>query len=219
MKAQRKDSDIKKDILDELKWSSQVYETEIGVIVNDGAVTLTGTVPRYNDKEGAKNAAKRIKGVRAIADEIEVKLPIDMEESDEEIAHRISYILKWNSNIPGEKIQATVRQGVVNLSGEVDWGHQKNQVKKLVEDIKGVKMVFSSINLAKKTTSKDVKHEIVKALHRHVNFEADRINVSVENGTVTLDGEVDNYFDLDLVEDAAWSAFGVTKVVDKLRVA
>ena len=90
MKTQRKDSDIKKDILDELKWSPQVFETEIGVIVNDGAVTLMGTVPRYNDKEGAKNAAKRIKGVRAIADEIEVKLPIGCCQTNTNYSPKVS---------------------------------------------------------------------------------------------------------------------------------
>jgi osmotically-inducible protein OsmY len=215
----RKDSYVKKDILDELKWTPQIDQTEIGVIVDSGAVTLTGHVPRYVDKEAAKSAAKRIKGVRAIADEIEVKLPSQMEGRDEEIAHRISEILKWNAQLPGDEIQANVRDGVVNLSGEVDWYYQKGYVKSLVENIKGVKAIFNSIKLKKKTTSKDVKHEIVKALHRHAAFEANKVNISVANGTVTLEGEVDAYSDINLIEDAAWSASGVSKVVDKLRIA
>ncbi len=215
----RTDSDIKEDILDELNWVPQVNETEIGVIVEDGAVTLSGTVPRYADKEAAKNAVKHIKGVRAIADKINVKLAYETEGSDEEVAHRISNILQWNSQIPGEGIQATVRQGVVNLSGEVDWYYQKNTIKKLVENIKGVKGIFSDIKLKKKTTSKDVKHEIVKALHRHATFESNKVNVSITGGTVTLEGVVDSYADVDLIEGAAWSASGVTKVIDKIRVA
>lgn len=215
----RKDADIQKDIIAELKWCPEVEETEIGVIVKDGAVTLTGTVPKYSDKEAAKKAAKRIKGVRAIADEMEVKLAYQMEGSDEEIAHRIANIFSWNSQIPGDDVKAEVRNGIVSLSGEVDWQYQKNTVQSYVKDIKGVKSVLNNIKIRERANAGDIKNEIVKALHRHATIEADHVKVMVEGSTVTLTGDVDTYFDMDLVEDAAWAAPGVTKVVDKLRVA
>tara|TARA_R110002124_G_scaffold233406_1_gene398690 strand:- start:58933 stop:59601 length:669 start_codon:yes stop_codon:yes gene_type:complete len=214
----RKDSDIKADIIEELKWAPEVEETQIGVIVADGAVTLTGTVSKYSYKEAAKLATKRIKGVKAIADEIEVKLPAQMAGSDEEIAHHIANIFEWNIQIPGEDIKATVRNGIVSLSGEVDWQYQKNYVKQHIQGIKGVKSVMNNILIRKRATAENVKNEIVKALHRHAGLEAANVNVSVANGTVTLNGKVDTYFDMDVVEDAAWAAAGVTQVVDKLRV-
>lgn len=216
---QRKDSDIQKDIMAELKWAPEVEETEVGVTVNDGAVTLTGIVPKYSDKEAAKRAAKRIKGVRAVADEMDVKLPWQMKGTDEEIAHRISNIFAWHSQIPGDDVKAEVRNGMVSLSGDVDWQYQKTYIQNMVQGIAGVKAVVNSISIRKRATSKDVKHEIVKALHRHAGLEASNVNVSVQGDTVTLNGEVDTYFDMDIVEDAAWAAPGVTKVVDKLRIA
>jgi osmotically-inducible protein OsmY len=214
----RKDSDIKTDIIDELKWAPEIQETEIGVIVKNGAVILAGTVSKYAEKEAAKHAAKRIKGVKAVADEIEVKLPSQMIGSDEEIAHHIANIFEWNTQIPGDDIKASVRKGIVTLSGEVDWQYQKNYVKQHIQGIKGVKSVMNDIIIRKRATARDVKNEIVRALHRHAGLEAANVNVSVVNGTVTLDGKVDTYYDMDVVEDAVWAAPGVTHLVDKLRV-
>jgi osmotically-inducible protein OsmY len=215
----RKDSDIQKDILAELKWTPEVEETEVGVIVQDGAVRLTGIVPSWSDKEAAKRAAKRIKGVRAVADDMEVKSPYQREGSDEEIAHRIARIFEWNYQIPGDDLKAEVNNGIVSLSGDVDWQYQKNYAQRQVEGIKGVKSVLNSIKIRQRASAGDIKNEIVKALHRHATIEADHVKVMVEGSTVTLTGDVDTYFDMDLVEDAAWAAPGVTKVVDKLRVA
>ncbi len=215
----RKDADIQKDILAELKWAPEVKETDIGVIVKNGAVTMTGTVPSYFDKEAAKRAAKRVKGVRAIADEIEVKLFPEMAGTDEDIAERIARIFEWNTQIPGDDIQADVRNGAVTLSGNVDWQYQKNYAERQVEGVKGVKSVSNTINIRKRVAAYDVKKEIIQALHRHATVEAANVNVAVVDGTVTLTGEIDNYFDMNLVENAAWAAPGVSKVVDKLRVA
>lgn len=218
MALQRNDSDLQRDILKELKWEPQVAETDIGVIVKDGAVTLMGTVPSYTDKIAAKRAAKRIKGVRAIADELQVKLPVQMEGSDEDIAHRIAKMFEWNAAIPADDIKAEVRNGIVTLSGAVDWHYLSNNVRRQVEDIRGVKHVINDITVRKRTTSYDVKHEIEEALRRHADVEASRVKVSVSGSTVTLEGTVDSFPEIDLIEDAAWAAQGVTRVIDHLRV-
>lgn len=215
----RKDSDIQKDILNELKWEPSVKETDIGVIVKEGAVTLTGFVPSYMDKLSAMRATKRISGVRAIADEIEVRLPAQMEGSDEEIALRIAHIFDWSSYISAEDIKAEVRKGIVTLSGDVDWQYQKNYAQSQLVTIKGVKSIINNINIRKRAAILDVKHEIEAALRRHANIEASKVNVAITGGTVTLSGDIDSYPERDLVENAVWSAPGVVKVVDNLHVA
>lgn len=215
----RKDADIKKDILDELSWRTpQVNADDIGVIVDDGAVRLTGIVPYWYQKDAVKKAVKRIKGVCAIVDDIEVKLPSQLEGSDEDIAHRIAKLFDWNIQIPGDDIDADVHEGRVTITGEVNWQFQRNYVQRQIEGIKGVKSVLNNITLRKQSSSSDIKNEIIKALHRHASLEAKNVKVSVAGGTVTLEGNVDNYFDLDLIEDAVWAAPGVQKVVDKMSV-
>lgn len=213
----RVDADIKKDILAELKWDPEIDETDIGVTVKDGSAVLMGTVSSYFQKTAAGRAAKRIRGVRSIADEIEVKLPYQMEGSDEDISQRISDLFEWNAQIPADDIKSVVRSGIVTISGDVDWQYQKNYIQKQVEDIKGVRSVINNINLRKKATASDIKNEIMRALYRHASVEASRVNVSIDGGTVTLTGTVDNYFEKDLIKNAVWSAAGVTKVTDNIR--
>src|SRR5579885_590716 len=136
MTTHRIDTDIQKDILAELKWDPQVRETDIGVIVKDGAVTLKGSVPFYSHKYAAKNAVKRIRGVRALVDEIEVHSVHQMEGSDKDIAEHIAHLFEWNTQIPGDDIRADVDRGTVILSGEVDWQYQRDYAQKQVETIK-----------------------------------------------------------------------------------
>jgi osmotically-inducible protein OsmY len=214
----RKDTDIQKDILDELKWEPAVKQTDIGVIVKDGAVVLTGTVPSYTDKLAAHSAAKRINGVRSIADKIEVKLPAQMAGSDEDIAQRVAQILEWNVQIPSDSIKPEVRKGIVTLSGTVDWQFQRSDAQRQIEGIKGVKSIINSITLRSQAAVTDVKHEIEEALRRHANTEAAKVRVSVIDGAVTLSGDVDSYAEMGLIEDAAWATKGVTKVIDNLRI-
>jgi osmotically-inducible protein OsmY len=218
MTIRRTDSDIKQDILTELKWDPEVSETEIGVVVKDGAASLKGNVPAYSHKYAAVRAVKRIRGVRAVADEIEVKTPVQLEGSDEDIAHRIARLFEWNVQIPGDSLKAEVRKGVVTLTGEVDWRYQRGYAEMQVRDIKGVKSIMNNINIRKRAILPDIKNEIMKALHRHASIEAGRVKVSESNGTVTLSGTVGNYFEKDMIEDAVWAAQGVTKVIDKLEV-
>ncbi len=218
MTMHRLDADIKNDILAELKWDPQVKETDIGVIVKDGAVTLTGTVPFYMQKYAAEKAAKRVKGVWVIAEEIEVKSPPLAAGGDEDIAERLARIFEWNAQIPSDDIKAIVREGVVNLTGEVDWEFQRNYVQRQVGAIKGVRSVVNGIHLRKRPVAADIKTDIVRALYRHANVEANRVAVSVSNGVVTLSGDVSSYAEKGLIRNVAWSAPGVTNVVDNLGV-
>lgn len=214
----RPDSDVKKDVLSELDWEPEVTETEIGVIVKDGAVTLTGWVPSYLDKLAAKRAAKRVTGVRAVADEIEVRLPSALSVADDEIARRVAHILEWGAGLPAD-VKAEVDDGLVTLSGTADWHYQRNNAKKQVEAVKGVTSVINNIVVRQRATPADVKKQIESALHRHADVEAGKIRVSVIDGTVTLSGEVDSVHEMDLVEDAAWATPGVVSVRDDLRLA
>jgi len=217
MTTHRTDTAIKQDILDELKWDPKVTETEIGVTVKDGAVTLTGNVPLYSHKYAAHQAAKRIKGVRVIVDEVQVEIPSLMVGSDPDIAKHIAHIFEWNTQIPADKIKAEVKNGYVTVSGEVDWQYQRNYIQKLVEDVKGVRAVINSINIRKRAAVPDIRDAIVKALHRHAGVEADRIGILTFNGQVTLTGNVDSYLERDLIENAVWATPGVTEVLDYLN--
>jgi len=215
----RSDSEIKKDIQAELKWDPKIKETEVGVIIKDGAVTLTGVVSNFSQKKAAKNVAKRIRGVRAIADDMEVELPHQAAGSDKDIAERIAHIFEWNAHIPGDDIKAEVRNGCVTLSGKVDWQYQREAAKRQIEFISGVKSINNNIILRKHLKASDLKNKIVKALHRHAKIEANHVSVLAEGDMVTLSGHVDTYFEKELIENTVWAAQGVNKVIDKLIVA
>jgi osmotically-inducible protein OsmY len=200
----KSDSQIKQDVLAELKWDAEIDESKIGVAVTNGAVTLTGHVPSYRQKMAAKRATKRVAGVLAVVDKTEVLLESEHHSTDEGLAERIANVLKWNVATPNN-IKAEVRKGIVTLTGEVDWHYQRANILKNVEHVGGVIDVVNFIN-------------IKSALQRHADVEAAKIAVIVSNGTVTLSGTVDSMAEMDRVEDAVWAAPGVTKVVDNLRV-
>ena len=215
----RIDLDIKSDIEDELLWDPRVTETEIGVIVDDGVVTLTGTVDSLPTKWAAEEAALRVKGVKAVANDVEVRIPDASERSDEDIARAAAAALEWNVTIP-EGVQATVDNGWVTLSGQVEWQYQKSAAKNAVEKLTGVKGVFNNITVKTKAqaSTSDVKKKIESTLARHASLDAKAITVKTHDGTVTLEGTVHSWAERNAVEDAAWSAPGVTEVEDRLVV-
>jgi osmotically-inducible protein OsmY len=215
----RSDEEIRDDVIAEIEWDPRIKSTEVGVTVKDGAVTLMGTVDTYAEKLAAEQAAKRVKGVRAIAENIEVVLAPSHKATDEEIAERIAHILQWNSSIPGDDIKAEVRKGFVTLTGEVDWNFQRETAKNLISSVRGVFAVSNMIKVKTRIQSRDVTREITRALHRNADVEASRIKVDVAGGRVTLKGDVKAWYERKLVEDAVWAAPGVTDVVDNLRVS
>ena len=214
----RTDADIKKDLVAELQWDPQVDEAHIGVAVEGGAVTLTGSVKTYAARRAAERAALRVGGVKAVAEDLKVELQPDHVQDDSEIAKRIAHLLSWDSGIPHEHIQAEVRNGFVTLTGEVPWRFQRDVVEERVTRLRGVRSIANNIRVAQPASVPEVKREIVRALHRSADVEAGRIEVDVQGSKVTLKGTIRAWYERELAEKAAWSAPGVTAVVDQLRI-
>jgi len=213
------DAQIKADVVAELKWDAEIDETKIGVAVGNGAVTLSGHSPTFRQKMEAASVAKRVKGVLAIVNKIDVLLEREFRTTDEGLAERIANVLKWNVSIPGKEIKATVKDGVVSLSGQVEWQYQRANILRNIEHVAGVVNVLDHMTVKPAATATDVQQKIKSALLRHADVEASNVMVSVANGIVTLSGTVESMEEMDRVEDAAWAAPGVTRVIDNLRVA
>ena len=213
------DAQLKKDILDELDWDPEVDASKIGVSISDGAVTLTGHVATYRQKIAAKNAAKRVGGVHALVDKLDVLLGREFSTTDEGLAERVSHVLMWNISAPGKNVRAEVKDGVVTLTGAVEWQYQRENIIKNIEHIGGVKNVVNLITVRPRLSAADLQQKITDALKRHAEIEASKVKVTVDGGTVTLDGTVETIAERDHVEDAAWAAPGVSRVIDHLRVA
>jgi len=215
----KSDAQIKADVIAELKWDAEIDETKIGVAVSNGAVTLTGHSPTFRQKMEAAMAAKRVAGVLAIVNNVEVLLDREFRTTDEGLAERIANVLKWNVSVPGKEIKATVKNGIVTLTGQVDWQYQRSNILRNIEHVGGVVNVLDHMTLKPAASMVDVQKKIKDALMRHADVEASNVTVLVANGTVTLTGTVESMEEMDRVEDAAWTAPGVTKVIDNLRVA
>jgi osmotically-inducible protein OsmY len=212
------DAQLKRDVAAELSWDAEIDESKIGVIVSKGSVRLTGHVPTYRQKIAAKSATKRVAGVLAVVDEIEVQLPSQHKATDAGLAERIANVLRWNISSHHRDIKAEVENGVVTLSGEIDWQYQRANILQNIEHVSGVIDVVDLITLKPRASAGDIQMRIMEALKRHADVEATRIQVSAIDGTVTLSGTVESIDEMDRIECAAWAAPGVTKVVDNLRI-
>lgn len=214
------DTQLQQDVLDELKWEPSLSEKEIGVAVKDGVVTLTGFVNTYAQKFTAEHAVGVVSGVKAVADELEVKLPTSLQRTDTELAHAVVNALKWDIEVPDDKIKATVDKGWVDLSGEVEWQYQKYAAQAAVRNLAGVRGVSNLIRVSpKKISTYEVGQKIKDSLRRHAELDADGITVESKDGTVTLRGTVHSFTERQDAEAAAWRAPGVTKVDDRLAVS
>jgi osmotically-inducible protein OsmY len=212
------DAQLKQDVVDELKWDPAVDQTKIGVAVTEGAATLSGYVSNYAEKVAAKAAARRVDGVHAVVDKIDVQVASRHRASDEGLAERISHVLTWNVSASGKSIKAEVKNGIVTLIGEVDWHYQRANVLQNIEHVAGVIGVIDLVKIRPRASAGDVQEWISAALKRHADIEASRVSVTIANGTVTLSGEVESLAEMDRVERAAWAAPGIIEVVDNLRV-
>lgn len=211
---------LRQGVLDELEYEPSVKAAHIGVTVDKGVVTLTGHVATYAEKLAAVVAVRRVKGVRAIADEIEVRYPSDKKTSDDEIARRAIDILGWDTMVPSGSIQVMVRHGQVTLTGSVDWQYQKRSAEDDIRRLSGVQGVIDNIEVKPRIRAEDVKRKIEDALVRHGQIEAKAIRVTVrDNDSVVLEGKVDNWDERYAVENAAWSAPGVKSVEDRLTLS
>jgi osmotically-inducible protein OsmY len=208
---------LRQDVVDELEFEPSVDAAHIGVAVDKGVVTLTGHVASYAEKQAAIAAVRRVKGVRAIAEEIEVRYPLDKKTSDDEIAQRAIDILGWDTMVPSDAIQVMVHNGWVTLTGSVDWHYQKKHAEEDVRKLSGVRGVTNTIEIKPSVQAEDVKRKIEEALKRHAEIEASAIRVTVrERDKVVLEGKVGSWDERHAVENAAWSAPGVKSVEDRM---
>ncbi|GBD47812.1 transport-associated protein [Methylopila sp. Yamaguchi] len=203
---------------EELEFEPSVNAAHIGVAVRDGVVTLTGHVASYAEKIAAEKATQRVRGVKAIAEEIEVRYPYDGKRSDEEIAKRAVNVLDWNTQVP-TSVKVKVERGWVTLSGVADWQYQREAAEFSVRKLDGVVGVTNTIALKDRPKAADVQKKIEDALKRNAALDAAAIHVTVANDKVSLTGRVHSWQERRIAEQAAWSAPGVKSVDDAISVA
>jgi osmotically-inducible protein OsmY len=216
----RDDERIQRDVLDELKWDARVQPNEIGVIVTDGVVTLTGWADSYTKKWIAERAAHRVHGVVAVANDIEVRLPSAAERSDSDIALAATRALEWDALVPIEKVEVTVAKGWVTLRGEVEWEFERREAERAVRRLSGVRGVTNVIMVRPRVTvsPQELKRKIEDALVRSVETDAERITIDVEGSKVTLRGKVQSWMEMREAERIAWSSPGVTSVDNRIEI-
>jgi osmotically-inducible protein OsmY len=212
------DTPIQDDIVSELKWDPSLRDDDIAVAVRDGVVTLAGYVDSYTDKMTAERLASSVRGVRAVANDLTVKLPSGAERSDPDLARAALDALKWNVSVPSDRIKIKIANGWVTLDGEVDWYYQKEAAERSVLALRGVKGVSNLIALKDAPVPADIKQLISSALQRGAAFDAERITVTIDGHTAILRGTVRSYTEMKDAERAARNARGVTQVKDELRV-
>ncbi len=212
------DEKLKTDVLDELAWEPQVDASHIAVNVNKGIVTLMGHVASFPAKYAAERAVRRVRGVRGIAQEIEVHLPEHKKRADDEIVERAIKILEWDADIPAERIQVKVEHGYVTLTGDVDWNHQKAEAERVVHKLSGVTGIRNAVVVKPRPSAGDLRDRIRKALERDAAVEASKVSVVMVGSKVVLTGTVNGYAERDAIERAVWSAPGVTGIEDHITV-
>jgi osmotically-inducible protein OsmY len=219
----KNDTQLQADIMEELKWEPTIQAAEIGVAVKDGIVTLSGNVDSFAKKWAAERAVKRVFGVRGLTEEVKVKLINPLILKDEEIADTVAKVLSWNSGIPQHRIRTVVQDGHITLNGDVDWKYQKEAAEDSVRHLNGVTGVTNWISIKPATPAvkeSDVKNRIEGALRRNARLllASQKIQVESSGNRVVLSGSVGSLAEFEEAEASAWSAPGVTEVVNNLTV-
>jgi osmotically-inducible protein OsmY len=212
----RTDEDIQESVMAELKWDAKLQPNEIGVLVKDGIVTLTGWVDSFLKKWSAEETALKVSGVKAVANDIEVKL--ESERTDADIAAAALRALEWDVFVPANKIQVTVSKGWVTLKGELEWQYQKQDADRVVRRLAGVKGVSNLITIKPRANPPEVKKKIEDALVRNAEIDANRITVDVQGSKAILKGTVRAWVEKEEAERVAWSAPGITSVENRITV-
>lgn len=212
------DTQLRDDIQAELAWAPDVKSSDIGVIVKDGVVTLTGHLAHYAEKYAIERAVQRVHGVKALAVELTVKLPFDNQRTDADIALAAERALEWNVLVPDGKIRPMVEKGWLTLTGEVELEYQRSAAEIAVRNLMGVTGVSNLVKVKPKVTPADVEKKIHEALSRQAEREANKLSITVDGSQVTLRGTVHSWTERDAVQGAAWATPGVSVVVNDLLV-
>lgn len=212
------DSELQRDVLDELAWEPSIDHADIGVSVIDGVVALNGYVQSYAEKTAAERAAMRVEGVRAIADQIKVRYPSDRKTADHEIAKRILDIFAYDVLIPEDRIKVAVERGWVSLTGEVEWRYQSEEAARAAGKVSGVTGVSNNIAISIKASIPDIRKRIEDAFKRQAGLDAASVTIATSGHKVTLGGTVKAWHERQLAEQAAWAAPGVTQVEDRIVI-
>ena len=210
--------ELQRRVLDELDWEPSVNAAHIGVSVTEGVVTLAGSVNTYAEKVAAERAAKRLLGVKAVANDLEVRPPFPAQLNDTEIAQAVVHALEWHVSVPHEQIKVRVTNGMVALEGRVDSWYQRQAAEVAARGLKGVKGITNLITIRPALKAADVRTRIESAFRRSAEIDASRIQVETTEGKVTLRGHVRSWTERQEAERAAWAAPGVVEVDDELKV-
>jgi len=214
----KSDVELRRDVLDELEWEPSIDAAQIGVTTREGVVTLAGTAKSYSEKLKAERVTKRVLGVKAIANDIEVRLPGTHERTDSDIARVAVDALKWRASVPEGRIKVAVGKGWVTLEGEVDWQYQKDVALEAVHHLVGVKGVTNLITVKPRVSATEVKSRIEAAFRRSAELDAQKIRVETKDGKVTLHGQLQSWAERDEAERTAWAAPGVTQVENFIAI-
>jgi osmotically-inducible protein OsmY len=212
------DIQIQKDVMAQLNWEPLLNAAAIGVSVKDGIVTLNGMVDTYTKKMAAERAAKKVSGVKAVAEDIQVGISPAFRKTDTEIAEAVLNALKWHTAVREDKIQIKVENGVVTLQGDVEWEYQRTAAKKAIENLVGIKMVYNFINVKPVVSVTDLKSKIKAALQRSALIDAENISVDVIGSTAIIRGKVHSISEKEDVESAVWLAPGINVVDNQLKI-
>ena len=215
----KSDSEIERDVRDELKWNPNLHAEDIAVSVKDGVVTLTGFTKSYTDRLEAEATAKRVAGVHAVANDIEVRLPAIDQRPDPDIARDAVAALKSELPISHDRIKVIVKDGWITLEGAVEWQYQKTSADIAVRKVKGVKGVTNVMTVKPKVEPSELKRKIQEAFKRNAEVDAERITVEANGSEVVLKGTVRSWIEREEAERVAWSAPGITKVEDRIVVS
>lgn len=212
------DIELQADIVSELNWEPSIRNEDVAVAVKEGVVTLAGTLDSYAQRHAAERAVERVRGVKAVVNDLLVRLPDAAVRSDPEIAHAAVDALKWDVQVPHDRIQVKVSNGEITLEGEVQWYYQRMAADRAVRNLTGVRRVNNFIRVLQTATTADVKQRIREALRRQAEVDADQITVTADQHTVTLRGSVRTLAERRDAEYAAWRARGVTRVDNELVI-